>query len=110
MSRSSEGERICARIFKRLDGTVMTKDCTRGYAFGWQLARKALPRLKGPGLIVVVLLALTLGVISQFGDNIRRLFAMSSDGGLGPEPIAAAPTHPPKATKRMANFGEHNSY
>ena len=104
--RNSEGERICARIFKRFDGTVLTKDCPRGYSHGWRYARKLLPSAKGVGLILVVLVALFIGTVTLFGDNIRQLFSMSSDGGMeGPD--TSVPAAPRKEPMR---FGSNNAY
>lgn len=94
--RISGGERICARIFKRLDGTVMTRDCPRGFSHGWRYARKLLPGAKGAALVFVALLAVVLAVVSVFGDDVRRLFQVSSGGLAGPD--IAAPRYRSEAT------------
>lgn len=86
--RNSEGERICARIFRRIDGTVMTKDCPRGFSHGWRYARKLLPSAKGALLIVVVLIAVLMGVAVLFGDNIRLLFSMSAGDMAGDDQLS----------------------
>jgi hypothetical protein len=109
LRRNAEGDRICARIFKRFDGTVLTKDCPRGYSHGWRYARKLLPSARGAGLILVVLLAVLVGTVTLFGDNIRRLFAMSAEGGLpGIETPQVQP--PPPQSHRMRAFGTDNAY
>jgi hypothetical protein len=108
LRRNAVGERICARLYKRIDGTVMTKDCPRGFAHGWRIARKLLPGMTGPRLVLVVMLALVFGTVSLFGDNIRRLFAMTADGGLGPSEPIAPPN--PRQHRAMVNFGSNNSY
>ena len=108
--RNSQGERICARIFKRFDGTVLTKDCPRGYWYGWKYARKLLPSARGVALILVALVAIYMGTVVLFADNIRRLFAMSADGGMG----GSATYVPPQATnpeqRRMIGHSEDNRY
>lgn len=85
LRRNAQGQRICARLFKRLDGTVMTKDCARGYRYGWAVARRVLPRA---GVVLLVLVAVAIGVATMFGDNIRRLFATSAGGMHSSPPIA----------------------
>ena len=113
--RNSEGERICARLFKRIDGTVLTRDCPRGFSHGWRYARKLLPSAKGWTLFFVALLAVVLGVASLFGDNIRRLFAMSADSLAGNDAVSQANSIGAVSSdslnkKKMLNFGQANSY
>ena len=105
LRRNAEGERICARLFKRIDGTVLTQDCPRGFSHGWRYARKLLPSAKGATLIVVILLTVVLGVASLFGDNIRRLFAMTADGGITGEDVPDT-----RPAQRPRRFGENNTY
>jgi Ca-activated chloride channel homolog len=63
---------------------------------------------------VVGLIALAcLGLISMFGDNIRRLFGMSSDALGGDDNIARRNTTRAAAAvtdKTMRNFGQNNVY
>ena len=111
--RNSEGERICARIFKRLDGTVLTKDCPRGYSHGWRYARKLLPSPSGAMWIVAIVIAVVVGTTTLFGDNIRRLFAMS--GGMSAGQMSAAerpspPRVPGDHPHRMEAFAAENPY
>lgn len=74
LRKNAEGGRICARIYRRLDGTVMTSDCRKGFGYGWQTARTLLPSF---AFVALPLLALIIGLVTLFGDNIRRLQAMS---------------------------------
>ena len=104
--KSSRGERICARIFVRLDGTVMTKDCPRGYAYGWKHARRLLPSAHGAMLALVVFIAYFIGTVTLFGDNIRRLYSMSAGGMVGYEP----PPTPVPQKKVLHTFGPNNTY
>lgn len=76
---NAEGGRICARLYKRFDGTVMTADCPKGFWRGWQLAGALLPYSGGLWVAFVVLFALAVGVFALFGDNLRRLNAMSGE-------------------------------
>lgn len=105
--RNSEGERICARIFKRFDGTVLTKDCPRGFSHGWRYARKLLPSARGAGVILVVLVALVIGTITLFGDNIRRMYGMSA-GGMAPGEVLPRP--PFDESRKVKPFGSNNAY
>lgn len=93
--------RVCAQLFRRLDGTVMTKDCPSAWAVGLSEAVKRV----GPatGILtgaLVVLVAVVLGLATLFGDNVRALFGQS--GGLAGEEIvtprsASSPSFTPPA-------------
>ena len=67
-------------------------------------------------IIIVALIAIAaIGIISLFGDNIRRLFAMSADSLAGNDSVAQANTVGAVSSdnlnkKKMANFGLANSY
>ena len=89
---NAEGGRICARIFTRFDGTVLTRDCPKGFRYGWRYARKLLPSARGAMMVVLVFIALSVGFVTIFGDNIRRLFAMSGGLEMGQVPAATAKT------------------
>jgi len=80
--------------------------------------RKTLRKNRGQGMteyiIIVALIAIAaIGIITLFGDNIRRLFGMSADALGGDASIAQRNTT--RATgaltdKNMKNFGENNAY
>jgi hypothetical protein len=71
--RQREGGRLCVRFWQRADGTVITRDCPRGrFRRAWQTAAGVLA-----GCLAVLLVIATL-----FGDNLRRLFGMSTMGAL----------------------------
>ena len=110
LRQSAEGGRICARIYRRFDGTVLTRDCPVGLRAGWRWARKLLPGAKGLALVSVALLAVGLVVITLFGDNIRRLFATEAGGMMGSaevdQPRTAQELHP----RKLASFGKDNTY
>lgn len=67
-------------------------------------------------IIIVALIAIAaIGIITLFGDNIRRLFAMSADSLAGNEDVKQAnkPTavgNTALTNKKMVNFGENNAY
>ena len=65
-------------------------------------------------IIIVALIAIAaIGVITLFGDNIRRLFGMSSDALGGDDNIAQRNTTKASAAvtdKTMKNFGQNNTY
>ena len=77
----AEGGRICARLFVRRDGTVLTKNC-RGYPL-WA------PKFTLPP-VLLALLALGFLAVGSFLDNYRQLMSMSGQLELRP-----APTHAP---------------
>ena len=80
--------------------------------------RKSLRKNRGQGMteyiIIVALIAIAaIGVITLFGDNIRRLFGMSSDALGGDDNIAQRNTTKASAAvtdKTMKNFGQNNTY
>ena len=87
--------RVCMRIFKRSDGTLLTKDCPRGLAAVPQVWRQSLSRVSSmnPGVLSFVAMlsvVFVAGIVSLFGDNIRRLEAMSGDSLASGEPMTAA--------------------
>jgi pilus assembly protein Flp/PilA len=67
-------------------------------------------------IIIVALIAIAaIGIITLFGDNIRRLFAMSADSLAGNDNVAQANSIGAVSKdnlnkKKMLNFGENNSY
>jgi Flp pilus assembly pilin Flp len=80
--------------------------------------KKSLKR-RGQGMteyiIVVALIAIAaIGIITLFGDNIRRLFGMSADALAGDDGIAnrnqsGAGNDPALTKKTMKNFGQNNT-
>ncbi|ATB49518.1 hypothetical protein MYMAC_005163 [Corallococcus macrosporus DSM 14697] len=89
-----QGGRVCARLYRRPDGTVVTGDCRRI----WRQQREEAATLLGTALtataalsfiVVMGLLTLTL-----FGDNIRRMFGAATAGALVamPPPAAGGPS------------------
>lgn len=79
------GGRICARLFVRADGTILTKDCPKGYPRALLWARRfAVPALLLP-VLAVVLMALGAAI-----DNVRRLQAMT-----GQLQVVSRPAHAP---------------
>src|SRR5438552_3902962 len=67
-------------------------------------------------IIIVALIAIAaIGIITLFGDNIRRLFGMSADALAGDDGITNRNTPGAGADaklnkKTMKNFGENNTY
>jgi Flp pilus assembly pilin Flp len=67
-------------------------------------------------IIIVALIAIaSIGIITLFGDNIRRLFAMAADGLAGNDNVAqankiGAVNSDNLNKKKMLNFGENNAY
>jgi Flp pilus assembly pilin Flp len=80
--------------------------------------RKSMRKNRGQGMteyiIIVALIAIAaIGVITLFGDNIRRLFGMSSDALGGDDNIAQRNTTKATAAvtdKTMKSFGQNNTY
>lgn len=75
-------------------------------------------RRRGQGMteyvIVVALIAIAaIGVITLFGDNIRKLFGMSADALSGVDNVAQRATASKQGVlenKSMKTFGENNAY
>jgi Flp pilus assembly pilin Flp len=99
--------RICGRFFRRSDGTMLTRDCPRGWAHLRHLwreehrKRKAAPGLTEYVLIVSLIAISAIGIITFFGDNIRRLFGTST-GALGGEDPSADARKRAECDSRMA--------
>jgi hypothetical protein len=81
--------RVCMRFFRRFDGTLLTRDCPRGWAQVQHVFNGQKRQLKAEYTIIVALiLAAAFTVHAMFGDNIRRLFFGVSTGALaGADPI-----------------------
>jgi hypothetical protein len=88
--------RLCARLYRRADGTVLTADCPRGLAdVAAQLhitsrSKKGIARWLYAGAAMVLLL-MSGSVV--FGDNIRHLFGPPMMGALAGRVVRTAPTH-----------------
>ena len=96
----SGSERVCAQLFHRMDGTVMTKDCPSAWAVGLSEAVRRIGRPTGivAGALVFVL-AVFLTFVIFFGDNIRSLFGASA-GGLAGSTVVTPATRTFKAARR----------
>ena len=81
-------------------------------------ARKLRRARRGQGMteyiIIVALIAIaTIGVITLFGDNIRKLFGMSADALAGETTVtnrAVKSKQGQLENKGMKEFGENNAY
>ena len=80
--------------------------------------RKMLKKTRGQGMteyiIIVALIAIAaIGVITLFGDNIRKLFGGSADALAGEAQVknrAQKSTQGALENKSMKTFGENNAY
>ena len=80
--------------------------------------RKMLRKTRGQGMteyiIIVALIAIAaIGVITLFGDNIRRLFGASAQALAGQSSLANpgdSGEHNELREKTMQNFGQNNAY
>ncbi len=67
-------------------------------------------------IIIVSLIAIaSIGIVTLFGDNIRRLFAMAADATAGNDNVAQANSSTAVANaalnrKSLANHAQNNSY
>lgn len=86
-----KGGRICARLFVRADGTVLTKDCPKGYPRALLWAK----RFAVPAMLVPVLAVFLLVVLAAV-DNVRRLQSMTGQLQLEVTPAPASKA-PPRA-------------
>ena len=79
--------------------------------------KKMIRRNRGQGMteyiIIVALIAIAaIGVITLFGDNIRRLFGMSANALAGEVDVKNTNAQSKEAIEKkgMKNFGENNAY
>lgn len=79
--------------------------------------KKSLKKKRGQGMteyiIIVALIAIAaIGVITLFGDNIRRLFGKSADALAGSDNIAndLNKSGASLEKKQMKSFGQNNTY
>ncbi len=79
--------------------------------------KKNLSKRRGQGMteyiIIVALIAIAaIGVVTLFGDNIRKLFGMASDSISGNDNVAmrAQASNATLEVKRMNNFAQNNAY
>lgn len=74
------GGRVCARLYRRWDGTVVTGDCRRV----WEQQRTEASTLLGTATTVTAALSLivliALLTVTLFGDHLRRMFGTSAGG------------------------------
>lgn len=80
-----------------------------------QIQKKSLRKRRGQGMteyiIIVALIAIAaIGVITLFGNNIRRLFGASADALAGETSVKNEGKKASDAvkTKKLQNFGENN--
>ncbi len=81
---------------------------------------KKRPQRRGQGLVEYILIVCvmgvaTIGIIGLFGDNVRRLFAMSADALAGEQHVAMAnnPTAVANLSlnrKSLREFAANNGY
>lgn len=88
-------QRVCAQLFHRIDGTVMTKDCPSAWSVG---VYAAVSRIGLPvGVVAASLFLFTacaVAVIAVFSDNLRALFGQSTGGALsGTTPVVYPSRH-----------------
>lgn len=94
-------ERVCAQLFHRLDGTVMTKDCPSAWAVGLSEAVRRMGRPTGiVAGALVLLLAVGLALATVFGDNIRAFFGEGTAGALDASVAVTPATRTFKAARR----------
>jgi Flp pilus assembly pilin Flp len=82
------------------------------------IVKKTQKKRRGQGMteyiIIVALIAIAaIGIITLFGDNIRRLFGMSADALAGDDNITNRNTtkaNDQLTNKNMKNFGQNNTY
>ncbi len=96
---ATEG-RVCARLYRRRDGTVVTGDCSWVWAEARKKAEKVVDGWSLAGWVSVgAVLVVTVGLagVTVFGDHIRKLYGTAA-GGISAHPGAHHPragTPPP---------------
>jgi hypothetical protein len=83
---AAKRERVCVRLYERLDGTILTKDCPSAWSVGLAEATRRVGPVVGAGtaigVLVVMAAAVLLALATLFGDNVRALFGGSTMGAL----------------------------
>jgi hypothetical protein len=71
---------VSMRVFRRSDGTVITRDCQQGFTDRAWATFATLQRLAVVGLLAAVFLALGAGVlVTVLGDEVRGYFGMGTN-------------------------------
>ncbi|MCY1016413.1 hypothetical protein [Pyxidicoccus sp. MSG2] len=103
------GGSVCARVYRRSDGTVVTGDCRRV----WREQRAEATTLLGTAVTATAALSLLaligLLTLTLFGDNIRRLFGATT-GALPAAPVSARSTPASVSTPSSATGMNQNHY
>lgn len=103
--------RVCAQLFHRLDGTVMTKDCPSAWSVGLSEAvRRVGPATGVLTGALVLLVAVVLGLATLFGDNLRALFAESGGALAGDEHVTSAAPRPGSRPVELSSFEPPSSH
>lgn len=94
-----------AQLFWRPDGTVAAAGCLHANTRTWALPRReTVARVLLTGAVVLLVLA---ALVTLFGDNLRKLYGMSS-GCLPGEAVFAQPPRP--SSKSLRTFAASDSY
>lgn len=105
--------RTCVQLFRRLDGTILTRDCERGLRRNFEVQLKR-ARPSGPAWLVVatVTACFVAALILTFGDNIKALFGMSAGGLTGDPVVARRPAKPSNSRHpvSISKFGDNSNY
>lgn len=108
--RRTGSERVCAQLFHRVDGTVMTKDCPSAWSVG---VSEAVRRVGAPvgviSALVVFFLAATIALVTLFGDNLRMLFG-ASGGVVASGPVTPPPARTKPTKKTWDDFSKDRAY
>jgi hypothetical protein len=104
--RGSVGERMCVRLYRRADGTILTQDCPVGLARVRRAARRALVRVAAlVGLVSVTGVAGAMGSTDSWGDRMRlralRPFSIVCEWVAPSAAPAPVPMGPAMAGKMM---------
>lgn len=105
--------RTCVQLFRRMDGTILTRDCERGLRRNFEVQLKRANPL-GPAWLVfaTVTACFVAAVIFTFGDNIKALFGMSAGGLAGDTTVARRAQKPSDNRRpvRLSSFDSNSGY
>jgi hypothetical protein len=91
------GGQVCVRFFRRADGTVLTRDCSRRFS---QVFWERFGGVADAGTVITLLAVIGsfmvavffAAFVSLFGDEVRGLFGQSTTGSLSaPGPVPRRP-------------------
>ncbi len=104
---------VCVRLFRRGDGTVITRDCRAGFSETFWAKFETFQRVSVAGFFAALFLSLgAAAVATLFGDNVRALLGSGTTGALAGDTTVTprARAHPSKHHGHGGPFAPPGDY